>query len=162
MEIGQELAMFTPNDDITDMSNKTALLATSCTQMVSIHDIISGKVPFPHLNNSKKFAPAVPGFQTQVQDEADIIIPAPVSKRGTPKAMSPQPNSTNLSIPENNNISIRPGNTTINTWTAVSPKGSDQRKGKHMKMSACLCLINLITLNRVKGYHFDFHQTTHI
>ena len=64
MEIGQEPTMFTPNDDIADMSNKTPLLATGCTQMVSIHDIISGNVPFPHLNNSKKFTPTVPGFQT--------------------------------------------------------------------------------------------------
>jgi hypothetical protein len=31
MEIGQEPTMFTPNDDITDMSNKTPLLATGCT-----------------------------------------------------------------------------------------------------------------------------------
>jgi hypothetical protein len=71
------------------MNNNSSLLATGCIQMDIIHYIISGKIPFPHLNNSRKFTPKVPGFQTQVQDETDIIIPAPVSKRGTPKAMSP-------------------------------------------------------------------------
>jgi hypothetical protein len=82
MEIGQEPTMFTPNDDITDMSNKTLLLATGCTQMVSIHDIISGKIPFPHLNNTKNShqqflgskhrykMKQIPSYQHQHQREA--------------------------------------------------------------------------------------------
>jgi hypothetical protein len=105
--------------------------------MVIIHDVISGKVPFLHLNITKKFTSAAPGFQTQVQNETDIIIPAPASKRGNPKAMFPQPSSTNLNIPENNNISIRPSNTTINTWIAVSPKKKRPKKGQKQE-GVCL------------------------
>ena len=53
-------------------------------------------------------------------------------------AMSPKPNSTNLSIPENNNISISPGNTTINTWTELSPKKKRPKKGQTQE---AICLL---------------------